>query len=555
MTTVTGQTDGDYDVIEVGAGEKFTKQLEEGEVWENKLIDITASGAEYQIHTQGNNCTIRNIGIRGEWDGALNQEPFLAYTTDPNGSVLVENIYLGDGHIATTYPDGSSGIFVPASHAGTLTVRNLYYADNPSNAVYGSSPGNPSEHPNPGAGGDVIIENSYSENHSSAAFRVGTDGSRVENCVSVGGNRGGWAYFNNPTYRNCDFSGANISDVYGGNGSWSVDGTATLENVYGDTASGNVDGELAGSARYTSPEDVDGVPTTPEEAAAGGGSDSSASSDTKSAQSSDDEDDQLPNVLLVNGSSDDVTRYEFEVGGEVVPSNEEGATIDDEDTIDGAAVQGSVADWKDAFRFSGDLEQLTVDGPGTVLVNDDEVDPADYGEDLPHALEIEGQGSPTSFEITVEGTIDLADGADPDGEATTISGSTVQSSVTDGSQTFRFSGALTDVTIIDGEATVSIDGDQIDPADYGDNELLPHALVIDGTDADEPSTYAFEASGAVVKATYRDASIDDEDVIEGKAVRGAVGNWLDAYWFDGDIEDFRLRGGAAIDVQYNVRDR
>jgi len=72
------------------------------------------------------------------------------------------------------------------------------------------------------------------------------------------------------------------------------------------------------------------------------------------------------------------------------------------------------------------------------------------------------------------------------------------------------------------------------------------------TPADRART--LEVDGAVVKSEYRNASIDDEDVIEGRAVRGAVGNWLDAYWFDGDITDFRLRGNASVDVQYNARD-
>lgn len=114
---------------------------------------------------------------------------------------------------------------------------------------------------------------------------------------------------------------------------------------------------------------------------------------------------------------------------------------------------------------------------------------------------------------------------------------------------------MTDVTITQGEATVSVNGEEIDPSEYGEYELLPHAIVIDGTEDDSASTYAFEVSGAVVKSDYRGASIDDEDVIEGKSVRGAVGNWLDAYWFEGDIEDFRLLGDASVDVQYNARDR
>ncbi|WP_121744937.1 hypothetical protein [Natronorubrum halophilum] len=266
-------------------------------------------------------------------------------------------------------------------------------------------------------------------------------------------------------------------------------------------------------------------------------------------------DDLLEHVILFDGDDSDVTRYEFEIDGELEPSNYEGATIDDDVEIDGTLAHGVVADWKDAFRFSGDLEELTVDGPATVLVDGEEIDPADYGEELPHVLEIEGDGSPTSFEITVEGTIELDGDGAPEDEATMISGSTVQSSVTDGTQTFRFSGALTDVTLIDGEAEISLDGEEIDPADYGEHEVLPHALVIDGTEAEEPSAYSFEASGPVVESTCRDARIEEDDVIEGKTVRGVAGNWLDAYWFDGELAEFTIRGDAAVDVQYNVRDQ
>ncbi|RZV10824.1 hypothetical protein BDK88_2018 [Natrinema hispanicum] len=170
-------------------------------------------------------------------------------------------------------------------------------------------------------------------------------------------------------------------------------------------------------------------------------------------------------------------------------------------------------------------------------------------------LEVAGRGTPTSYEITVDGAIELASTDEPATEATTVSGTTVQSSVTDETQTFRFSGELTDITVTDGDAAVTLDGEQIDPSEYGDQELPPHALVIDGVDTDGPSTYSFEIDGTVVKSTYQDASMDDGDVIDGTTVRGAVYNWIDAYWFDGDIADFRLRGDANVDVQYNARDQ
>jgi hypothetical protein len=266
-------------------------------------------------------------------------------------------------------------------------------------------------------------------------------------------------------------------------------------------------------------------------------------------------DDVLNHVVLVDGSEEDVTRYEFTVSGAAERSTYDGASIDDEDTIEDGTVHGVVADWKDAFRYGGDLEELTVDGPGTVSVDGERVDPADFGTDLPHVLEVQGPGTPVGFEITVDGTIEFAGDDDPVDEATTISGSTVQSTVTTDTLRFRFSGAVTDVTMTGGRATVTVDGEEIDLEEYGDSELLPHALVIDGTESSEPSSYSFRVNGTVVQSDYRDATIDNGEVIEGTTVRGAVANWLDAYWFEGDIEDFTLLGDAAVDVQYNVREQ
>ncbi|WP_276257007.1 right-handed parallel beta-helix repeat-containing protein [Halomontanus rarus] len=268
----------------------------------------------------------------------------------------------------------------------------------------------------------------------------------------------------------------------------------------------------------------------------------------------DEEEGQLENVLVVDGDDSDTTRYEFVASGDVEKSNAEGASIDDEDVIDGGQVHGVVANWKDAFRFDGELEELSVDGPGAVLVNGEEIDPDEVGQQLPHTLEVIGQGTPSSFEITVDGTIEY-DGDDADDDVTVVSGTTVESSVSDDTQVFRFSGALTDITFTDGEAVVTLDGEEVDLSEYGDPELLPHAIVIDGLEAEGPTTYSFTVDGKVLKSEYMDASIDDGDIVEGEAVRGGVGNWLDAFWFDGDITDFKLVGDAKVHVEYNVRDQ
>lgn len=72
----------------------------------------------------------------------------------------------------------------------------------------------------------------------------------------------------------------------------------------------------------------------------------------------------------------------------------------------------------------------------------------DENDDRPNVLTIIGQGRPSSFELTVDGEIELAD---EDGEAnvTVLSGTTVEGTIESGTVTFRFTGDLTDVTFVD----------------------------------------------------------------------------------------------------------
>ncbi|QSW99420.2 hypothetical protein [Haloterrigena alkaliphila] len=264
----------------------------------------------------------------------------------------------------------------------------------------------------------------------------------------------------------------------------------------------------------------------------------------------------LENVILVDGLGTlRTSRYEFEVGGDVAKAAYGGASINAGDRIDAGHVIGSVAGWRDAFRFSGDLEQLTVDGPARVLVNGEPVDPADYGDDLPHILTIVGNGSESSYEVAVDGTIDTMVGDASEAEANLLSDSVASGSIETGVHRFRFSGELADFTFISGGTQVYVGDQRIDPDDYNDGVVLPHAIVIDGTEAEGPSDYSFAIDGDVIKSSYRDATLEPTDAVEGASVEGVVReDELDAYWFDGNIADFTLAGDAGVDIYRNVRD-
>ncbi|WP_254765072.1 hypothetical protein [Natrinema marinum] len=69
-----------------------------------------------------------------------------------------------------------------------------------------------------------------------------------------------------------------------------------------------------------------------------------------------------------------------------------------------------------------------------------------------NTLTIIGQGTPTSFELTVDGEIEPAEETGT-GHVTVRSGTTVEGTVERDTVSFRFSGDLTDVTFVDREIT------------------------------------------------------------------------------------------------------
>lgn len=623
-----------YDVVEVNAGDTFQKTLSQGETWENVLIDISAQGAGYRITATTDNWTIRNIGIRGQLDSTPGSQNFVVQVPSSGATGVIENVYLpGTAYSRSTSPF-PSGIYVHFNHAGDLEIRNLYAENLPSHGVYGSDPGSPT---NNGNGGTVRVHDSYVADTENSGFRIGSDGSYVDNCVSFRTVRGLWSRWANTEARGCDF-GDNGTDIVVGQSGYSRSSTVTLDGSTRFETVAEANGTLKGSSAGTPQERIPAsCPQTAEEAASG--STSSSSSNTPSADLPENTltitgqgeptkyyvettdtiarnpdrgnlqqhdvidgtsatgwvttpdnvdgfrfdgelvdvrfeqgaarvevngteidpatyggESTLDNVLLVDGvGTFGETNYEFTVGGAVERSNANGASINDADRINSGTVTGSVGGWRDAFRFSGELQKLSVEGNAQVYVNGEAVNPADYGVELPHMLTIVGNGTPSKYEVSVDGTIDWSQD-DGSVDTATISGSSANGSIERGYQRFRFSGSVTDITFTEGSAHVYIDSKRVDPDEYNGQNRPPHAIVIDGTGVDGTSTYSFKTDGNVVASNYRDASIDAGDVIEGTSVSGSVENSLDAYWFDGNITDFQLTGDANVDVEYNARD-
>ncbi|ELY49376.1 hypothetical protein [Natronorubrum sulfidifaciens] len=69
-------------------------------------------------------------------------------------------------------------------------------------------------------------------------------------------------------------------------------------------------------------------------------------------------------------------------------------------------------------------------------------------EPLPNLVTIVGRGVPSSFEIAVDGEIEM-DAEDPVEEATIVSGSVAEGAIDVGVQRFRFAGQVTNVRVVD----------------------------------------------------------------------------------------------------------
>ena len=150
-------------------------------------------------------------------------------------------------------------------------------------------------------------------------------------------------------------------------------------------------------------------------------------------------------------------------------------------------------------------------------------------------LTISGTGSKTTYSFTVDGSLNEESGLT--GEDS-INGSGATGVVGGGDDSYRFTGAVTAFDL-DGDANVSIDGSEIDPAQYPD-----HVLTIEGTGTG--TSYQFSVSGDIEKSTANGGSINSGDDISGSTASGSVGGGNDSYVFSGDVESFSLDGDADV---------
>jgi len=401
-------TDPNYETITVPPGGHFAVRVADGGRFENTLVDITAPGATWEVEALGADWQVRNLGIRGVWDSVENAWP-LSVAVDAGATGRVENFYFGDGAVDDTYP-GVTGIYARHYHAGRLQIDGVNIQGMAGNAIYASTPGYPADddpvgktRPT-GGGGTVEITNSFAADCLSSHFRIGTDGSFVENCVARGGDRGVWARFDDTRVVDSDLSGSSDhpadGDVVCGTNNWvsGEDATVTVENTVYETTGQDIEyaGAILGQSadrdlRTAPPADA---PTTPEAAASGDG-DGNPGTTTK-------------HLRVESVDSGPWVQYEFTVDGPVEraayanPSDE----IEDGDgrtTVTGIVGQGG----QDDYRFKGSLLEwdADVDHRNYRVVVTSTVTPDDRQRQSALTVASPTHGPALRYDFTVDGTL------------------------------------------------------------------------------------------------------------------------------------------------------
>ncbi|WP_224449614.1 hypothetical protein [Haloprofundus salilacus] len=190
---------------------------------------------------------------------------------------------------------------------------------------------------------------------------------------------------------------------------------------------------------------------------------------------------------LVVGGGDEVAYYRVTVTGSLERTTETGdapfdsATVDDEDFVSGHSACGGVAGGADAYVFTGELTNVGVDGGATVYLDGEEIHPGDYTDELPHHLAITGGSERTDYAFRTAGDVIKTTEVDGTGldlnptydDEDTVSDGEASGATAGGTDAYRLdgggsSGDPVTFTKFDGDATVYLDGEEIDPDDYSD---------------------------------------------------------------------------------------
>jgi len=551
-----------------------------------------------------------------------------------DGVGTIDGVTIDGGGVVDTYPHRMTGIFGGTPHIGELYIRNCDIRELGSSGVRYT-----------GGTGAVKVENCYFENIDNAALRIhGNDhdggkqswakgcefvnddslvehlpsgenyenadmiradgagnaysGLLIENCTfkhfsDPDGTfsrgcicRPGWGNHGGMTVRDCtmrlDDDGAEAIDAK--HSSSGADNAVLVENTHvtgtlNSTASGSImhigdsDGSAVSNCCISVPNAEDGILIedssncsvessdidVPGQATkfvnssvstsgitsdgacrlpGDGSSDDGSSDDGSSGDTSTDY-----RSLGITGKGTP-TNYTFTVSGELKSDD-----LESWDDITGSTAEGWVTEdtQSDTFDFTGEVTDFEfLEGDATVTVDGSEVDPSSLGYET---LKITGKGTATNYKFTVSGSLS----SDNLEKWDDITDSTAEGWVTEDTQsdTFDFTGEVTDFEFLEGDATVELNGTEIDPSSYW--QTLDRELTVIA-DAETVTDYTFSVDGDVEPVTDGDMPAGDFDnvtadgdlmVVDGVTSDAGGDRWK----FSGEVVDLTLEaeGAAYID--------
>ncbi len=170
-----------YDTITIPANTAKQFTIGSGETFENKLIDISAPGADVRIIASGSDWTIRNVGFSGASDVSGPHPPGKNLGGYPNlitasGTGTIEHVYMGDGVSGDMIRKGAIGI--PMSFAGHIDITGVTMNRWTGNAIYAGGAAKSG-----GGGGTLAFDGCLLKNNNISHLRIATDGTTVKNTV------------------------------------------------------------------------------------------------------------------------------------------------------------------------------------------------------------------------------------------------------------------------------------------------------------------------------------------------------------------------------------
>jgi hypothetical protein len=264
-----------------------------------------------------------------------------------------------------------------------------------------------------------------------------------------------------------------------------------------------------------------------------------------------------PNTIVFDGTvSSGKSKYEFAVSGTIEPHPDAGP-IEVKDTIDGSSVTGAVHRDKDAYRFSGQLTALDVNGDARVSLS--------YGDETDtkaDRLQLVA-GSDASIDYTFTTTdkiVPVTDGehsAEDNDEAVENSDGTWTATGYVGNgygDTFDFWGDVANITPIDGDWTLFLNGTEVTAYDLiGEEppkqETRQHSYSFEGTGNSWADYYLEVEDGSEMIASTVDGAVIEPDFHwvsdDGTKAAGRVDpGERHAYEFDNLVLDVTIEGEA-----------